>query len=118
MSARMKWPSLTLAITLAAGWTCVSPGAEVQSQDPAAKRAENENTTIAKGTVVSTVVGKGRQWLQVRSVSGKTEKYLEHWEGGKKVSEGLEGVEVGDRVVLNWAVNDHPRVMSVRELRR
>ena len=115
MSARMEWPVLALAVALVTGWVCETLGAEVQSQDPPAKRAENENTTIAKGTVAGTVVGKGRQWLQVRSLS---EKYLEHWEGGKKVSEGLEGVEVGDRVVLNWAVNDHPRVMSVRELRR
>jgi len=112
----MKWPTLALAVALAAGWDWTTVGAEAESQDPPAKRAESENTTVAKGTVVGTVVGKGKQWLQVRSVSGKTEKYLEHWEGGKKVTTGDDGVRVGDRVSVQWTLDAHPRMIVVKKL--
>jgi ferric-dicitrate binding protein FerR (iron transport regulator) len=88
----------------------------IKSEDPPAPRSRDDRVIIARGVVRGTVVEKGDGTITVKSVSGKTVTYLGHWENGRKVTEGLENVKVGDRVGLRWAVNDHYRVIRVEKI--
>ena len=109
-------PSGMLALSQCETIGAEADGPKIESKDPPSRRSEHEGTTIARGTVVGTVVAKGRQWLKVRSVSGKTERYLEHWEGGRKVTTGNSSVKVGDRVSVKWTLDAYPRMIVVTKI--
>jgi hypothetical protein len=94
----------------------------VASQDPPPQRSKHDDTTIAQGAVVGTVVSKGPSWVEVMSESGKTEKYTAEWRGGlpkdgggpdKTTAQAIAKLNVGDRVRLQWRVNDHVRIVSI-----
>lgn len=90
--------------------------------DPPAERAK-DGSTIARGTVTGTVTRKGKAWLEVRSASGKTTRYLPHWRGGMPRDGGgsdpatvraIAQVQVGQRVSIRWTVDHHVRIESIQ----
>jgi len=92
------------------------------SQDPPAKRSRDDRVIIARGTVVGTVVNKGRAWIQIRSDSGKTHRYIPPWRGGsprdgggpdKQIVAAIRKLKAGNRVRVKWYVNDHLRIADI-----
>ncbi|NQT53338.1 hypothetical protein HQ576_14870 [bacterium] len=90
--------------------------------DPPAERAK-DGRTIAHGVVTGTVARKGKAWLEVRSASGKTTRYIPHWSGGmprdgggpdKATVRAIAQVQVGQRVSIRWAVDHHVRIETIR----
>ena len=89
--------------------------------DPPAARSK-DGRAIARGVVTGTVTGKGKAWLDVRSASGKTARYIPHWSGGmpqdgggpdKATMRAIAQVKVGQRVSIRWTVDHHVRIESI-----
>jgi hypothetical protein len=95
----------------------------VESKDPpAVTDGGSELKTTDQGTVVGTVASVGHASLEVTSTSGKTAKYIPQWmmadHGPEKaIVKILAGLKVGDKVAVQWYVNDHLRIKSVEVLK-
>lgn len=112
------------------GLAAESTPAKTESQDPPAQRTpgkDGEKNAAAKGVVIGVVIAKGKDWVQIKSVSGKQEKYIPEWVGGapkdgggpnKDVVKQIAGVNVGDKVSAEWYVNDHLRLKGIQVLER
>jgi hypothetical protein len=91
--------------------------------DPPAPTTKDDRTITARGSVVGTVVNKGKAWVEVRSDSGKTTRYIPRWVGGMpaqgggpeaRIADAIARLNVGDRVAVQWLVNDHVRIQEIR----
>ena len=91
------------------------PGA---SADPPAQRAQGSEV-IARGVVTGTVAAKGPAWVEVKSASGQTARYIPPWRGGLPKDGGgpdaalvaqLAALKAGDRVRVQWSVDKHLRL--------
>ena len=89
--------------------------------DPPAARSK-DGRAIARGTVTGVVVRKGPAWLEIRSDSGKTTRYIPHWSGGmprdgggpdKATVRAIAGLKVGQRVSIRWSVDHHVRIETI-----
>jgi len=89
--------------------------------DPPAARSK-DGRAIARGVVTGTVTRKGKAWLEVRSASGKTTRYIPHWSGGMPRDGGgpdqatvraIAQVKVGQRVSIRWTVDHHVRIETI-----
>ncbi len=106
----------------------VSPeGAAAQAADqpgePPPDRSTDDRVVIARGTLVGTVIQKGRAWVEVRSEAGNAERYIPEWRGGMPRDGGgpdagivakIGRLNVGDRVSVRWYVNDHVRIDDIQ----
>ena len=98
-------------------------GAADEPGEPPPDRSTDDRITIARGTLVGTVARKGRAWVEVRSETGKTERYIPEWRGGMPRDGGgpdagivakIGQLNVGDRVSVKWYVNDHVRIDDIQ----
>jgi len=93
--------------------------------DPPAARSK-DGRTIARGTVVGVVVRTGGRWVDIKSASGKTERYIPHWRGGMPRDGGgpdkamvalIARLKAGQRVVVRWSVDHHLRLDDIQPAR-
>lgn len=98
-------------------------GKTIQSADP--PPPGKSGGVIAEGAVVGTVEGKGDGWIEIKSESGKTTRYIPEWHGGypaqgggpdKDIIHGISLLVVGDQVVVKWHVDNHVRIDSIEKL--
>ncbi len=89
---------------------------------PPAARSK-DNRVIARGTTTGTVTRKGQAWIEARSSTGKTTRYIPRWSGGmprdgggpeKAVVEAISNLKIGDRVSIRWHVDNHVRIEAIR----
>ena len=96
----------------------------IESKDPPPERSE-KGEVIAEGVVVGEVVGKIYNGIKVKSISGKVEEYIPQWISGgyrgsgmldRKVLDVISKLEVGDKVIIEWLVDNHVRIRSIRKI--
>ncbi|MFW6161835.1 MAG: PKD domain-containing protein [Planctomycetota bacterium] len=94
----------------------------VTQGDPAPARAKG-GRTIARGVVTGTMTRKGKAWVEVRSASGKTTRFIPHWRGGmprdgggpeKATVRAIAALKVGQRVSIRWSVDHHVRIETIQ----
>ncbi|MBL7037056.1 MAG: hypothetical protein ISR77_00430 [Pirellulaceae bacterium] len=117
---RTKFARKDVIVTVAAKASAAAPAGEFT--DPPEEWAKDERRIVARGTVVGTVVEKGRAFVIIRSDSGKTAGYIPRWIGGnpsdgggpeKRIVDAISRLRVGDRVTVKWYVNDHIRIEEI-----
>jgi len=93
--------------------------------DPPATRSKDAGV-IARGTVTGVVAAKGPAWVEIRSDSGKTARYIPQWVGGmpkdgggpeKAMVGAIARLQVGQRVSVRWHVDHHLRVDAIEPTR-
>ena len=105
----------------------VGPEPETPDQpaDPPTQRSADDRAVLARGTLAGTVVARDTRWIEIRSDTGKTARYIPRWIGGRPRDGGgperttlqaISGLRVGDRVSVTWHVNDHLRIGSIQRM--
>ncbi|MBA4388189.1 MAG: hypothetical protein C0404_09425 [Verrucomicrobia bacterium] len=80
----------------------------------------------AGGTVSGILVAKGETWIEVKA-DGAAEavKYIPFWRGGlpkdgggfdKEMLETIKTLAAGNRVTLTWKMEEHRRIVSIKQL--
>ena len=94
-----------------------------QRTDPPSEWGKDERRIVARGTVVGTVVDEGKAFVDIRSDSGKTARYIPRWSGGmpregggpeQRIVDEISRLRPGDRVTVKWYVNDHIRIEEIQ----
>jgi len=94
-----------------------------QYTDPPTQRSRDDRVVIARGTVTGTVTAKGSNWIEVRSPSGKVNRYIPEWHGGasggpdRQTVNAIARLKTGDQVIIDWYVNDHLRISRIQPAR-
>jgi hypothetical protein len=109
-------------VTVTVGAAPAGPVAEGLTEPPPERRKGDE-LVIARGKLVGAVVAKGRAWVDIRSPSGKVERYIPRWIGGMprdgggpegRTVQALSQLQVGGHVSVEWYVNDHLRIENIQ----
>lgn len=113
-----------LSVLALATANLLAADSKVESKDPPASVVNGREDKITdQGTVVGTVklVGgaAGKAFVDVTSVSGKTARYVPEWKQHGQDADTVKTVKslhVGDKVSVEWYVNDHLRIKSIKAL--
>jgi len=118
---RTKFARQDVTVTVAAKGT--APATIRRFADPPEAWPKDERRVFAHGTMVGTVVEKGKASVTIKSESGKTARYIPKWIGGapsrgggpeKRIVEAISRLRTGDRVSVKWYVDDHVRIEDIQ----
>ena len=81
---------------------------------------------ISRGTVVGVVTNKAEAWVEVRSDTGHTHRYIPRWMGGAprdgggpehRIVSAIAQLSIGNRVTVKWYVDNHVRIVAIEPAR-
>jgi hypothetical protein len=120
---RSKFATREVTVTVnGGGAAAAAQGAAEGMADPPDTWTKNERVISARGTVLGTVSAKGPAWIEVQGQTGRTARYIPKWVGGMpqagggpeaRIVQAIGRLNVGDRVLIKWYVNDHLRIEDI-----
>ena len=86
---------------------------------PEAANDERRST----GNAVGVITEKGADFVRIKSENGESERYTPRWSGDgpkagldKEMVRALEKLKVGDKVRLEWVLEEHRRIVRIEKL--
>ena len=122
----MKIYRLTVAVCSFIAMVAVTAGAadtNVQSKEPPTVTTGGSDLKITdEGTVIGTVSKVGPAFVDVTSLSGKTAHYVPEWKSAdhgpdRSIVKFIAGLNIGDKVSVQWYLNDHLRIKNIERLK-
>jgi len=102
----------------------IYPAFAADYKDPPETITNKDDTKVidkgkVKAVVLQTSAVQNRAWLEAKSESGKTAKYVPVWKKDgqdKEMVKAISKLNAGDRLEIEWFVDDHLRLKSIKTL--